>query len=365
MLTAEVAIAGAGPAGAIAALVLAQAGRLVCLIDDVQPGTPKVGESLPGAARPLLRDLGLLARVEAGGHSPCYGNLSVWGSPQVIETDFIRDPNGLGWHLDRPKFDQSLRQAALEAGVQRQLARVRSAQWSGQDWSVVLTSGQTLTARWLLDATGRRAAVARQLGARRQRDDDLVAVVTWVPSCAEDRDTRTLVEAVPNGWWYTSRLPGAEHQRVVVFHTEPKIASIVRRHPETWLTYLSHAHHVSGLLQRMLTPEQLSAVVAKSRPFVLTEACGARLNRFWGEGWLAVGDAALSFDPLSSQGIFNGLYTGMLAGQTVDAVLAGQENALQGYTQQLESIRAAYLQHHRVFYQAEERWCDRTFWSQR
>ncbi len=365
MLTADVAIAGSGPAGSIAALVLAQKGHSVCLIDDVQPGAPKVGESLPGAARPLLRDLGLLTLVEAGGHTPCYGNLSVWGSDQVIETDFIRDPNGLGWHLDRPKFDESLRQAALAAGAQYHQSRVSSVLWSGENWLVTLSSGQEITMHWVLDATGRRAALARQLGARRQRDDDLVAVVTWVPSSEEDRDTRTLIEAVPDGWWYTARLPGVKPQRVVVFHTVPQVAGRLRREPKVWLDYLSQAHQVSRVLGRILSADELAAMVAAPKPFLLTEACGARLDRFWGPGWLAVGDAALSFDPLSSQGIFNGLYTGMMAGRTVDAVLSGQADVLQGYATQLESIRAAYLRHQQMFYQAEERWYKNTFWAQR
>lgn len=46
----DVLIAGAGPAGAVAARVLARAGRRVLLIDDSRPDLPKVGESLPGAA---------------------------------------------------------------------------------------------------------------------------------------------------------------------------------------------------------------------------------------------------------------------------------------------------------------------------
>jgi len=33
-----------------------------------------------------------------------------------------------------------------------------------------------------------------------------------------------------------------------------------------------------------------------------------------GEGWLAAGDAALSLDPLSSQGLFKALYTGLAGG---------------------------------------------------
>ena len=50
----------------------------------------------------------------------------------------------------------------------------------------------------------------------------------------------------------------------------------------------------------------------------------ARLDRVGGAGWAAVGDAAISFDPLSSQGILTALFTGLRAGQAVDRALAGR-----------------------------------------
>jgi flavin-dependent dehydrogenase len=67
----DVLIAGAGPAGAVAARVLARAGRRVLLIDDSRPDLPKVGESLPGAARPILQNLDALTVLESGSHLPC------------------------------------------------------------------------------------------------------------------------------------------------------------------------------------------------------------------------------------------------------------------------------------------------------
>ena len=72
----DVVVAGAGPAGAVAARVLARAGRRTLLVDDVEPGGRKVGESLPGAARPLLLDLDLLALVEGGPLLSSYGKVS-------------------------------------------------------------------------------------------------------------------------------------------------------------------------------------------------------------------------------------------------------------------------------------------------
>jgi 2-polyprenyl-6-methoxyphenol hydroxylase-like FAD-dependent oxidoreductase len=102
----DVVVAGAGPAGALAAFVLAKAGYQALLIDEIQEDTHKVGESLPGAARQILQSLGLLTTLESGSHLPCYGNVSAWGSEQMIANDFISDPRGLGWHLDRVQFDE-------------------------------------------------------------------------------------------------------------------------------------------------------------------------------------------------------------------------------------------------------------------
>jgi hypothetical protein len=180
-----------------------------------------------------------------------------------------------------------------------------------------------------------------------------VALYTWAAPQQGDSDTRTLVESIPDGWWYTARLPDAA--RIVVLHVDPTDAAAILRTPGAWETRLAGTEHVGRLLAGATfagTPRG-------------TEACGARLDHFIGPGWLATGDAALSFDPLSSQGLLNALYTGMLAGQTAHAALSGEPGALAAYVGRLEAIRAAYLHHHRLVYQAERRWPDHAFWARR
>lgn len=345
-------VAGAGPAGAVAAITLARCGRRVLLVDDGRPAGRKVGESLPGAARPLLRDLKLLALVEAGPHLPCYGNVSAWGSSELVATDFIRDPNGPAWHLDRPRFDRDLRTAAMEAGAVMGADRVEAASPLKEEWRINLT-GDAVIARWLIDATGRRAFIARSRGAARSRDDALVALYAWAEPRETDTDTRTLVESTPDGWWYTALLPA--RTRIVVLHVDAENAASILHSRGAWEAHLVRTSYVSGVLagSRFLS-EACS-----------TEACGARLDRFAGQGWLAAGDAALAFDPLSSQGIFDAIYTGMKAGQAVDASLSGDISAIEEYSARLESIRAAYVDRRRLVYETELRWCDRPFWRRR
>jgi flavin-dependent dehydrogenase len=96
---ADVLIVGAGPAGASAARVLSLAGLHVIMTDPIKKITYKIGESLPGAAMPLLRDIGLLPWFEMSFPKICYGNLSSWGNEHLVSFDFIRDPNGTSLHL--------------------------------------------------------------------------------------------------------------------------------------------------------------------------------------------------------------------------------------------------------------------------
>ncbi len=352
----DVLIAGSGPAGSTAALVLAGAGRRVLMVDDVVDDEAgrvrKVGESLPGAGRPLLRDLGLLRIVEQGGHSPSYGNISVWGTEEPVVSDFIRDPNGLGWHLDRSRFDADLRSAAVAAGAEPERGRVTAIERDAGGWSVVV-NGERIVTRWAVDATGRRAAVARMLGAVRTRDRHLVALHTWLTPGDGDRDRRTLVESVEEGWWYTAPLP--DGTRVAALHLDPEDAAPVLRDSGEWETRIARTVHVRRIL----------AGAAPLEPLRGAEACGARLDTFAGEGWLAVGDAALSFDPLSSQGILTALYTGMKAGHALDAALAGSGEAVKEYISRLESIREAYAAHHAGAYASEGRWPEHPFWRRR
>ncbi|MFJ2212277.1 NAD(P)/FAD-dependent oxidoreductase [Streptomyces sp. NPDC101062] len=355
----DVVVAGGGPAGCAAALALARAGRRV-LLADAGTGPPKVGEALVSAGAVLLEDLGAGGGVLGSGHLPCYANLSAWGSSELRAVDFINDPRGHGWYLDRRVFDGRLREAVRAAGAEvvENSAVRRPVRRPDGGWVLVLRGAggdRTVRCRWLVDATGRAAAVAVGCGARRRRCDRLAALCLVLGAAPGAVEGCSLVESDEDGWWYTAPLPG--WRRLVAYFTDADLPSAALRTAAELRPRLLATRHVG----RRAEPHGFvpSAVLRRA------PAHSVFLDRVWGDGWVAAGDAAVAFDPLSSQGVLTALYTGMGAGQAVDARLRGDAAALAGYEDGVRRARAAYVRGHRIVHARETRWAHRVFWARR
>ncbi|MET7645871.1 FAD-dependent monooxygenase [Streptomyces sp. NPDC005426] len=367
----DAAVAGAGPAGAVAAFVLASTGHRVLLLDEARPSSPhaghcafKIGESLPPAARPLLRDLGLLDDFLAGEHPKSTGTYAAWGSAALQGQSHLFDPYGHGWHLDRLRFDAFLRDAAVAAGAEVRratvLKRLGSRLIVRERGSGAVTE---LHSRWTVDATGRRCVIGRRHGRRRQQDGLVAAYAVFREHRPADREhpedceARTLVEAAPHGWWYTTRVPAG---RLVAHLTDPDLADPALRTPQGFWRGVTGTSHVRLRLEGY---DPAATPLPRWAP-----AHGLRLTPAAGPGWVAAGDAALAFDPLSSQGILTALHAGARAGQTVAACLADAgrtADALADYTAFLDGVAAAYHRNHAHAYDQERRWPLNPFWQRR
>lgn len=355
----DVLIVGGGPAGATAALNLAPL-RSVVVVERSAAPAPRIGESLPAAARRLFRDMGLLESFLAEGHAPCYANRSVWGDPHPQELDALRDADGHGWHLDRARFEQWLRDAASARGAEFIVpATLERIERNGEGWRVEVAHESnviTIDASIVIDAAGRAAPLARRLGAQTRAHDHLIC--GWVYGRDEGPGGRglTFIEATKEGWWYTAPMP--DDRRVLAFHTDADLpAARIARDRDALLVNAAAAGELAALLNA-------SSFVADERAG-FTAAHSSTLEPCAGPGFLAAGDAALAFDPLSSQGLLNALFTGLAAAEAADSHLRCDAAALDRYRDTIANIAAAYRSHLKLFYSMEQRWPESPFWKRR
>jgi len=110
-------IIGGGPAGSAAAISLARLGYAVVLFDKSEYHTIRFGETLQPEAHKLLTHLGVWAQFISDNHFQSFGIQSAWGQDALYESNFIFNPFGHGWHLNRVRFDTMLVSAAEKAGV--------------------------------------------------------------------------------------------------------------------------------------------------------------------------------------------------------------------------------------------------------
>ena len=89
------------------------------------------------------------------------------------------------------------------------------------------------------------------------------------------------------------------------------------------------------------------------------------LPKPYGQNWIAVGDAAYAFDPISSYGITSGIAAGYYGGNALADVITGKENSLEVYHYILETAFQKYLIALEYQYAAEAKWPTALFWKNR
>jgi flavin-dependent dehydrogenase len=99
-------------------------------------------------------------------------------------------------------------------------------------------------------------------------------------------------------------------------------------------------------------------------------AASQYVDRAIGAGWLAVGDALLGLDPLSSSGIAGALEDARAAVDTIVAWRSARDGAAaaaaaRGYAARAEETLRRYLAERHAWYSRERRWAEQPFWARR
>ncbi|HSF07096.1 MAG TPA: FAD-dependent oxidoreductase [Methylomirabilota bacterium] len=313
---ADVVVVGAGPAGAATAILLAERGLEVVVLDRARfPRAKLCGEYLSPETTRLLDRLGVLKAVEAAGAAPLLGMRITAPDGTVVEGRYR--PIG-SW---RPYRDCALgvSRATLDAVLVDRLrglpvdfheqTRVTDLLWEGQQVVGVNTvdaagRAQPFRARLVVGADGRGSVVAHQLGCRRPHRLRRMALVTYVRSIADCRDIGEIFIDPPDYAILNPLAPDRVNMSLVV----------PLDHVAPWSGRLdaffdARVKQLRHLARRVVDAERTVPVQAMG-PLAYTVRPPSQ------GGVLLVGDAAGFYDPLTGEGVFSALRAAELLAET-------------------------------------------------
>jgi menaquinone-9 beta-reductase len=322
LVTYDLAVIGAGPAGATAALAALQArpGLSVVLLDRADfPRDKACGDGVAPHVIDVLAGLGcpdvVSDRVPVSRLHLQRGSLTV-----------TRSMHRPAWVVPRSVFDVRLVEAAQEAGAMLRRHRVRSLR-VGTD-SVSLDGA--LAAKTVIGADGAHSVVRRTLGLRQPRM--ALALRGYAPTPSHRRAEQVIVfsgSRRPSYAWSFDRGDGFANigygELLARRGTAPSRARLTAR------------------LESLLPGATVNATDWRGHHLPLSDV----VWRHPPGRVLLAGDAAGLVNPLTGEGIYYAVATGSLAGRAAADAVALDDAAAAGerYRRQTRALLARHLRH--------------------
>jgi flavin-dependent dehydrogenase len=339
----------------VAAWKLARLGHDVLVVERAPFPRPHVGEALSPGLWPQLDLLGLTDAVCAARFRPTDTAVVRWSG--AAETVRHADPPGL--LVDRGRFDSLLLEHARAAGARiLQPALAGKPRRSGAGWAVPVRAPEgdrEVHARLLVEAAGR----AGLLGGGRVRTGPRTLALSGTWRRRNGWDGATRVEAGPDEWLWAAQRPDGTLSAMVFLdagrYRAERTAGISRE----------------GLYRRLLAGSELLAETAGAGLEGGVAVCDATCHHAAeavGDGFLRIGEAAFTLDPLSSTGVQKAMQTAWTAALAVHTLLTRPESAGAARRFYAESHRATVERHAAWaagFYAQAGRFGNRPFWRSR
>jgi menaquinone-9 beta-reductase len=321
---ADVAVVGAGPAGAATAALLAARGHDVVVLDRSPfPREKACAEYLGPGTVDLLEGLGVLDRLAgAPAARPAGIAVSRGGARTLVTYDEGRRP-ALG--IRRPALDDAVLAVARDAGARTE-HRVRVLGTVVEDGRVrgvrAVRDGVegTIRARVVVGADGLHSAVARSLGLDRPlrwpRRLGLVARyrIDPAPRAAE-------MHVGDRAYCGIGPVDGGHATVSLVVPLEAKPAGERTAH-----FFERTVGSLPGAARTLAGAERVTRVLGAA-------PLARRVRRVSGPGFLLVGDAAGFLDPLTGEGVYRALRGAHLAAEAAERALARPDGLPTGYAE--------------------------------
>jgi geranylgeranyl reductase family protein len=303
----DIAIVGAGPAGAWTAWQLARQGARVTIFDASHPREKPCGGGVTGRALALIAGAvppGELPAVPIGRArfetmSGLRAEVGLRDAGSSADSDLVV--------VDRASFDRRLLEAACGAGAKHEAVRVRDVRVE-RDGVALDLGTHAVRAPLVVGADGANSLVRRRMARAFDRRQLSIATGFFVRG-ASAREIDVAFLSDPPGYLWS--FPRRDHLAIgcgaqADVTTSERLRAIVRH----WID-------ARGLSRG-------ASLEPYSWPIPSLDAAGLSAERAAGARWLLVGDAAGLVDPITREGIYFALQSGTLAAR---AVLGGGDIA--------------------------------------
>ncbi|MDJ0463788.1 NAD(P)/FAD-dependent oxidoreductase [Streptomyces sp. H27-C3] len=353
----DVIVIGGGPAGATTAGLLAKRGHRVLVLDRERFPRYHVGESLiPAFMRPM-EEMGLTERMDERGFERKYGGSLVWGNNQVPwKFGFLKGKYPYAYHTRRADLDAMILDRARELGAHiiedatvkepiEENGRVVGIRYALRGMDGV----REVRAGLVIDASGQARVLSRRFTEVKWHEElRNVAVWTYYDNCERlegDEYTNILIEGLDEGWFWA--IPIDKGTVSVGYVTRSATAGEAGHSLEE----LFHSEvGRTTRLKKMLSGGRQSAGFRTARDW------SYHSDRFYGDGWVLVGDSAAFVDPLFSTGVALATLAGSTLAQIVDQIIKHPEIE----TKALDRYATAYSTFFDEIREFVERFYDRT-----
>jgi menaquinone-9 beta-reductase len=311
----DVVVVGGGPAGSAAAVFLRQRGHDVVLIDEARFPRDKIcGESVSPGSRRLLAELGVAEAVRDLAPRPLLGMTLTAPDGTSFRGDY-RDVAEPGFAARRQAFDKVLLDGARGSGAEvREGVRVTGLLFRDGAVAGVTCDGgrgpETVPARLVIGADGRRSVVARRLGLLREHPSLRKFAVRGYWEGMEGLEDRGEMHVGGGGYCGIAPL-SAGHANVTFVLDRGEMAAAGGDLQTFYRETLRRWPRVTERLARALPLGAPRAI----GPLAL------EASRVSAPGALLVGDSAGFYDPFTGEGVTLALRSAEMAAEVADRAL--------------------------------------------